>query len=462
MEYPLLNSYTKLLGPLKVYGQCKPNFDTGVLEGWFYPLFITRKEAIQSDIDRQGKGIYKVIEFYNREGEFYVPESYYEYGAIRDPYIYTAYDGAGAENPFARIQNKLSILIQDQLPEFIQSEYTTFITFLKAYYEFLEQNNQAQEVLQDIRKYSDIDNTSEELVTKFLKNYAEDLTESKFTNNRLLVKKIREIYSRKGTEDSFKILFNILYKETISFFYPYDIVLKTSSGNWKTPYILRVKKTSDTQNIFDFENTEVMGKTSGASAIITTIREIDIGGNLIYELLIDSTSLKGYFLSNEIITAVKRLSFTNSDSINLEAMLYSVVTKIDVIDGGRGYEKNNYIRYITDNRNTGKFANAIIQEVDRYGTIKKILIREAGIDYSDSANVIIDAGIPTSNLSGTYKVDRGVVTVTFRTPHNIVKGTKLNIMYNGNISSPINNTDHNTTVLSTPSNKSIRFVYPGF
>ena len=143
-------------------------------------------------------------------------------------------------------------------------------------------------------------------------------------------------------------------------------------------------------------------------------------------------------------------------------MLYSVVTKIDIIDGGRGYEKNNFIRYITDNRNTGKFANAIIQEVDRYGTIKKILIKEAGINYSDSANVIIDSGTPTSNLSGTYKVDRGVVTVTFRTPHNIVKGTKLNIMYNGNISSPINNTDHNTTVLSTPSNKSIRFVYPGF
>jgi orotidine-5'-phosphate decarboxylase len=122
----------------------------------------------------------------------------------------------------------LSILVEDQLPDFIQSDYGMFVTFIKAYYEFLEQNNQAQEILQDISKYADIDETTENLVTRFIQNYASDLTVSSSANNRLLIKKIREIYSKKGTEPAYRLLFNVLYRESIDFFYPYDIVLKSS------------------------------------------------------------------------------------------------------------------------------------------------------------------------------------------------------------------------------------------
>ena len=130
-----------LLGQLKINGASKPTDTRSILRGWFYPLYTTRGEAIQSDLDRGGKGIYEVITFFEREGEFYVAESYYNYGEIKDPIIYTLYDGPGAENPFSKVQNRLSILIEDQLPDFIQSDYTMFVTFLKVYYEFIEQNS---------------------------------------------------------------------------------------------------------------------------------------------------------------------------------------------------------------------------------------------------------------------------------------------------------------------------------
>ena len=165
-------------GPLKLYGTSKPNQANGDLTGWFYPLFLTRKEAIQEDIDRGGNGIYITITFYDIEGEFYIADTYGVYGAIKDPLIYTLHTGAGAENPFSRIQNRLSVLIENQLPEFIQTDYGMFVTFIKAYYEFLEQNNQAQELLQDITKYADIDTTSEDMISKFLNNYAYDISAS--------------------------------------------------------------------------------------------------------------------------------------------------------------------------------------------------------------------------------------------------------------------------------------------
>ena len=36
------------------------------------------------------------------------------------------------------LQNKVSIQIESQLPEFVQAENPNFIAFMKAYYEFME------------------------------------------------------------------------------------------------------------------------------------------------------------------------------------------------------------------------------------------------------------------------------------------------------------------------------------
>ena len=68
-----------------------------------------------------------------------------------------------------------------------------------------------------------------------------------------------------------KSINDILYKESINVFYPYDVVLKPSSGKWITRYVLRIRQTNYRQNIFDFENTEIVGKTSTAKAIVNKV-----------------------------------------------------------------------------------------------------------------------------------------------------------------------------------------------
>jgi len=449
----------KLLGPLKIYGASRSNSFAGYLEGWFYPLFTTREEAIREDLDRNGKGIYRVLTFYNRKGEFYIPESFMNLGKLKDPLIYTFYESDGAENPFKRIQNRLSVLIEDQMPDFIQTDYTTFITFLKAYYEFLEQNNQSQEILQDITKYSDIDKTTNDLITRFIQNYAFDMPQSKLANNRHLVKRIREIYSKKGTEPAYRLLFNILYKETIGFFYPYDIVLKASSGKWTTYYSLRIQETNYRQNIFDFENTEVIGKTSGARAIVSKVIKVDLQEYDVYELVLDPTTIKGSFLKDEEIGATKTilLNRTVFDIPPLSAKVYSVISKIDIIDGSVGYKKDHPIT-ITDD--TGILARARVNSVNRFGTITSFDILESGVNYS--SNTTISAGPPTESLTGTYSFSRGAVTVTFPIQHGLTKGRNIEVLYTGNVSSPINNISHTAKVISVPNVRTIKFRYPGF
>jgi hypothetical protein len=450
----------ELSGPLKLNGISKTNKFRGSFTGWFYPLFLTRKEAIQEDINRGGKGIYQVTEFFDRDGEFYTADSYGFYGELKDPLIYTLHIGNGAENPFSKIQNRLSLLIENQLPDFVQTDYGMFVTFLKAYYEFLEQNNQAQELLQDITKYADIDETSEEMINKFLENYAQDISSSNIVDNKALVKRIREIYNRKGTESAYRILFNILYKETIEFFYPYDIVLKPSTGKWNVPISLRVKQTDIRQNIFNFKNTQIIGGTSKATSIVDNVQKVNIDEFDVYDLILDTKSTIGYFVGGENITAIKSVILDSSlDTSNLYGTVYSVLSKIDIVDGKLGYKKGHSLT-IVDDKGTGKLAEARVSEVDRFGSIKGIEILESGVNYSNTT--IVSAGQPTENLLGKYTIQNGIVTLTFPNEHNIKRGTLLNINYTGNILSPIDNTSHRVKVVSVPNIRSIRFKYPGF
>jgi hypothetical protein len=89
-----------------------------------------------------------------------------------------------------RIKEKISTLVGSQLPEFIQNDYTTFVAFLEAYYKFLEQDQGAFELIQNARKYSDIDQTTEAFVKYFVKNYADLIPDSVLANKKLLVKRV--------------------------------------------------------------------------------------------------------------------------------------------------------------------------------------------------------------------------------------------------------------------------------
>lgn len=444
--------------PVKIFGTSKQKIGEQFLTGYYYPAYIDRKEAIIADLNAGGSGVYSTYTFTQRAGEFYFPETLKRLGTKIDPLIYDLYSGDGAENPFSRIQYKLSALIENQLPDFIQGEYEKFIVFLKAYYEFLEQNNQAQEVLQNIRNYSDIDTTSEELVEKFFKNYAEDIPTSGLTDNRFLIKQVKQIYERKGTEPAYRLLFNILFKETIEFFYPYQIVLKASSGKWLTPYSLKVKKTNEAQNIFDFESTEITGVFSGAKASVVKVIQYNIEAFEIYELILDPKSIVGKFSARENIQAVKTYSENGKLlSFTLNARLYSVLSEVNILDGALGYKLNHPIT-IQDTQ--GKFAVAKVSGVDRFGSIKSIRIEESGVEYT--ANTVLDPGFPTENPEGVYQIRKGSVTINFPKLHNIQIGDRIRVNYYGNVFSPVNDTAHDAVVVSIPDQRTIRFRYPGF
>ena len=54
---------------------------------------------------------------------------------------------------------KISTIVDQQFPFFVRDDGPQLVAFVKAYYEYLEQSNNALEVSKNLLNYKDIDNT---------------------------------------------------------------------------------------------------------------------------------------------------------------------------------------------------------------------------------------------------------------------------------------------------------------
>ena len=131
-----------------------------------------------------------------------------------------------------QIKNRISSIVKYHVPEFIRSDFDKFTLFIETYYKFLEQDFNSQEILQNIQTYADIDKTASQFVYYFLNNYAKDLPVTVLGNKRLLIKRINDLYTSKGSSLSFDILFRVLFDTTVTIDHPFENVLIPSAGNW--------------------------------------------------------------------------------------------------------------------------------------------------------------------------------------------------------------------------------------
>lgn len=127
------------------------------------------------------------------------------------------------------------------IPQHILSEYPLFVDFIQSYYEYLQNTGNAQEFIHNLSKYNDIDSTIDSFLDYFKKELMRDIPHDVMCNERMLLKHIKELYSSKGSEASYRFLFRALYNKEISFLTPADSILRPSDGNWRQEYSICVK-----------------------------------------------------------------------------------------------------------------------------------------------------------------------------------------------------------------------------
>lgn len=174
----------------------------------------------------------------------------------------------------------IAIALERQIPEHIREEYATFVQFVKAYYEFLEQTQQRN--LEDIRS---LDNTLDEFVFKFKKELSALFPATGLEDERFLLQRIREFYRSRGSEESFKFLFRAFFNKDAEIYYPSKQVLRASSGQWIQEKSIFLKVDSG-KNAFDLNGKIITIITSRKHINVYSPR-VRYYSDGVYEVFID-------------------------------------------------------------------------------------------------------------------------------------------------------------------------------
>lgn len=142
---------------------------------------------------------------------------------------------------------KTSLLVNRQLPEFIREEYPLFQAFLEAYFEFLEnkQGTQKNDLInraKELRNIADVDQSLVDFEEQFLETYAQFFPRDTAVTKEFLIKNVMPFYLSKGSEKSFKFLFRVLFNQEIEFKRLSDNIIRTSDGDWIQENKLRIEK----------------------------------------------------------------------------------------------------------------------------------------------------------------------------------------------------------------------------
>lgn len=254
---------------------------------------------------------------------------------------------------------------------------SNFESFLKSYYDWLELDKQPHEIIANLRDYRNIDNTIDEFVEYFRREYMVDIPTNTLSNKRLLIDHIKKFYHNKGNKNSFKFLFRILYDEDIEVYLPKVDILRVSDGKWNQVISIKILDEGWEDISFFFEQ-RIIGQISFASGNVETIMRYKEGDLDIFELTF--SDLSGEFIQEETIVV------EDNENTVLTLTVLEVAYRINVIDGGNRYGVGEKINL---KLNGDLLGTGFITSVGR-GPISAIDIIDGGLGYRGNLTLISD------------------------------------------------------------------------
>lgn len=347
---------------------------------------------------------------------------------------------------------KTSLLIKQQLPEFVREDYPLFSSFLEAYYEFLEtkqtgQNNDLVTVSKKIRNIGDVDISLDDFEEQFLNTFASLLPKDTEVDKEFLLKNILPLYQSKGSEQSFKLLFRLLFNEDVEVYYPKNNILIASSGKWKIPKTLKVNTeihsfyygdgetrefkilgesgtdeitiyidgVLQTSGYYTYKqykllileealpqdsllevyysnivspissyNREIVGETSGSRAIIEKTYSRILNNKMIYELYLDDKTVTGDFITGETAICIPII---DGIPVNVRVSTVSELDKIIIVDGGSNYNVGDPV--IINAPNAEVPPRAVVSRVVRTN-IEQVDIISGAAGFQIGCNVYVE------------------------------------------------------------------------
>jgi hypothetical protein len=225
-------------------------------------------------------------------------------------------------------------------------------------------------------EFLNVDNTVDLFIDSFYKEFAPKFPRNTLLSDEDILKNIRDFNSSKGTLDSYKYLFRILYNEEIEFRFPRDYVFGPSDNEYISTTILKTEK-----NSLSLRGFEIIGQTSFAVAVVEDVIELQNRGSFTYNIYLNRLSIRGNFIPNEFIK-INDPSYTDS---------YELRTNDDteIKHFGKNFRVGESITLNESNRQI----ELKVQETSS-GIIDSIFIEDSGTGYNVGDRIYIDQLYP--------------------------------------------------------------------
>ena len=257
---------------------------------------------------------------------------------------------------------KISSLVKHQVPSFANEEYPLFVAFMEAYYEWLEEDGNTLDFLENYQTNLDVDLANDEFIAEYLEEFVEYLPKEKKIDDPTLIKYIKEFYLSKGSEQSFRFLFTILFNEAVKIIYPREVMFRASDGTWDGDIYLKLTNVNyDKLDLSDPDaNIKVVGRKSGAIAIVDSMEKF-INSDTSYTLLELSSFTKDFIVG-------ERVNLHVNNAVVIETTIGAIVD-MKINDGGSGNSVGDLVHINTNNIGmdfAGKVSSVSDGELNRY------------------------------------------------------------------------------------------------
>lgn len=297
---------------------------------------------------------------------------------------------------------KTSLLVSTQLPEYIRDDpaYANFRLFLKAYYEWMEQNNNVTDRTKNLLNYKNIDKTPDEFVDYFYNDFLSYFPKDILADKVKVTKIAKELYRSKGTPASYEFLFRVLYDSPVEFFFTKDSVLRASDGVWFISKNLNVA--TDDPNFLNIKNYSVFGETSKAIAAI----ENSVFDGIKTQIFI--SNIRRDFNSGEyvrILDASNEVVLVNG--LPLRAKIVGQVNRIDVNPDNKGllYRPGDPVGISGGlNSPSGHGASAVVYSTTK-GSLQNVRVAAGGFGYRSNPNTLISISGSSGAIATVFSLN---------------------------------------------------------
>lgn len=293
---------------------------------------------------------------------------------------------------------KTSLVVERQVPEFVRADYPTFVEFLKLYYKWYEEYS-----LGDIEDLLDIDQTIDEFV-KYFRKELDIYGITSNLDNRLYLKRIKELYQLKGSFEGIEFLLRLTRNKSSDIVIPWDYVFKPSDGKWHQDFSINVSVT--TGNVDNLLDKQIIFTDTDGKQYKTFVSNINKRINsTIVELFVNR------FLVNK-----KLVSFSNILGTISGTCLKSI-SKITVVDAGADFKLGQIVE-IPSTSGINTFAK--VKQIDENNGVKILEIVKFGVGYeSDFSYSIPESSAKLNCIIGTTCLYPGY----YKTSDNIIGDT---------------------------------------